>query len=259
MRKTTFLLLMALGFIACKADIPVAPLAQRPLSLNIAPGLVLNGTDTVSSAMFCMSLVFENPGGGSSSWTTYSTNAIFLDTNGAILKPGDILLNGISIPYSTGAWYHSESQQAFGTTHHWSVSANQAGTIPSIDTSVDAPNLFHVNYPRVSDTVSKSAGFTCTYGSPGTDSVFIIIEYDSLATVHLFDSSIHHVEPDPVCTISANTGSFYVSGSLLSSMPTSGLIDVWIIGCRYKVLNISGRKYLVAAVSRARSFCNIKN
>ena len=197
--------------------------------------------------------------GRGTSFTDYSTRAAFFDSKRGPVLPKDAKLNGISIPAS-GSTRFTNGAQLFGITHRWQIIANLSGTVPAIDDSVQAPNVFHVTFPRPNlDTISKSVGFTCTYGNPGTDSVTVVIYYDSVETVALFDSSIHHSRLAPISVSVPNTGSYSVSSVLLASLPNSGVIQVWVIADRSKTITISGRKYLIASVSRARTFSFIKS
>ncbi len=263
MRKIILLTSVLAALSACKTPAPVAPLNREPHALSIAPGVIIINTDTLAGMLAAANLVTENPGGTHSpsgpSWTTYYTAAVFWDTSQTNLKANDVELNGISIPLQSDNWYYTSSAQTFGTSMHWQVTANDSGTVPSIDTTISAPNIFHVTSPvPIVDTVSVGVGFTCTYGNPGTDSVNIYITYDSVATEALVDTSNHTPEPTPVETVVPNTGSFTVSGAMLSGFPTSGLLRVFITAYKWEEVTVSGKKYLVAAVSRARTYCFLK-
>ncbi|MDP4200891.1 MAG: hypothetical protein Q8922_11375 [Bacteroidota bacterium] len=262
MRNPLFIVLLLAGVSACKTEPPLSPGGKhQPLSL--APGMIIAGSDTISGVMLCQCLITENPLGASNVagtyWTRYTTMAQFFDTTSTFpVSAGDVMLNGISIPASDNL-YITTTNQPFATSHHWQVAGNTSGTVPSMDTTVQAPSFFHVTYPRpIIDTVSKTTGFSCTYGNPGTDSVAIQIAYDSVMT-GVIDTGIHNMRPDPVDTVVPNTGSFFVGSAMLAAFPSSGVIQIFIAAYNYKRIYVASKEYVVAAVSRARTYGIIKN
>jgi hypothetical protein len=46
---------------------------------------------------------------------------------------------------------------------------------------------------------------------------------------------------------------------MISSFPSSGVIEIWINTFRRKIVIISGRRYLLLAGCRARTYCFIKS
>ncbi len=251
MRKSIIFSILAV-LCGCKAERPVAPHVGP---FNVGSGVkILTSKDTIAGMMETMSVVVDNPEHGlSGSGTGFFTSAIFFDSSWKMVQAANVELNGITIR-------PQNSTHSFGVTQHWQITANSSGTVPHIDDSVQAPNLFHITYPSsICDTISPAAGFTCTYENPGTDSVTIIIYYDSLGTHVFYDTSIHHHKVPSVYLTVANTGSYFVPSSLLSSLPNSGVTQVWVVAYRAKVITASGRHHLIYAISRARSWCAIKN
>ena len=191
---------------------------------------------------------------------SYHTAAIFFDSLENRVFSEKVKLNGISIPSQGINGNITESPESFGATQHWEVIPEDSTALPYIDDSILAPNLFRITYPRpITDTVSIDTGFTLKYEDPGTDSVRIEFFYDSVETTHLFDSTIHHSRGASIEMMAANTGLYNVSSGVLSSFPSSGLIQIWVKARRDKVITVSGGKCLLLSTSSARTYCFIKN
>ena len=204
------------------------------------PGLDSNSTRDLSGQMESTCRVMENPFGGPryhrgdapDHFDSYMTTTRFYDSSGYCVRAANVKLNGIPVCQDDERDL-GYSDPSFGITHHWQVTSDLFGfeSVPAINDSILSPNYYRVTYPRpIIDTVSKSAGFTCTYDNPGTDSVTLIIGYDSVMTI-IVDSSNHpsYVKPRGwVSRKAANTGSYFVSGSLLDSFPSSGVIQMWV-------------------------------
>lgn len=247
---------------ACKYE-PSNPPQSWPQP-HRAPGFSLlgltidAGPDTIAGEMISWSFVSDNLACHEVSISDYESTATFYNPSSYVVPAGDAQLNGVSLP-PRGNWYQSYNSPSFGMAHHWHIASNLSGSVPAIDDSVPSPRLIHVTYPRhATDTISRTRGFNCTYENPGTDSITVRIYYDSVVT-RMFDKSIHHPTSAPVQTTAENTGSYFVDPSVLTSFPNSGVIQVWVIAYRSKKLVVSGRSYMIASVSSARTYCFIKS
>ncbi len=251
MKKTILIVSILASLSACKFEPSVI------LRDSGFPTIV--GAHTIAGEMRSLCSVQEVSIGGKVGFITYNNWATFYNPSWYVVSAGDVQLNGISLKRESNA-YGSHSNPSFGSSHHWHVTSNLSGSVPAMDDSVQSPNLFHVTYPReLIDTVSKSAGFNCTYGNPGTDSVAVLIFYDPDETWRL-DSSIHHSSSGAaVHTTVANTGSCVVGSSLLASLPNSGVLQVWVRAFRSKKLRVSGRTYKITSECEAQVFCFIKS
>ncbi len=259
MRKIILLCSVLVCLSACKTEPTIAPkMPQQLITGFFTQGIA--GLDTIAGLMQCVNIKMENPFNplDTPSLTNGYTDASFRNQLWEVAVPADVKLNGTTIVL-IGKSNFTYNIPNFGITHRWQITANSSGSVPTIDDSVQSPSAFHVTFPRsLKDTVSKTSGFTCTYGNPGTDSATLMIYYDSVVTL-MSDSSIHYPKGLPVYVTVANTGSYYVSSSLLSSLPNSGAIQVWVTARRSKKLTLSGRVYLISSVSGGRVHCNIKN
>jgi hypothetical protein len=222
--------------------------------------------DTIAGLMECTDVIMENPfgshGGGATLLPHRMIFASFRNQSWDAVSAGDVRVNGVSnrravIP--TSLHHFSYDIPDFGIMHHWQVSPDWTGIIPAIDDSVLAPKEFRITLPRpIADTISQSRGFTCTYGDSGTDSVDLVIWFDSVFNNIVDHSSTPHSSAKPITIRMANTGSSYVDGSYLSSLPNSGAVQLWLTATRKKDLIIAGRVYRIKEISGGRTSCFIK-
>jgi len=260
MKKTMLIVSLLLCLSACKQGHPVAPMTTRESFPEVSVGKTRNGIPR-GGDMRSSCFVSQDENGGGSCFTQYDTWVTFYNASRAAINPDDVKLNGVTIPRDAyGNDNYTHNTQAFGTAHHWQISTNSFGSIPAIDDSVQAPKIFQITYPRpVLDTVSKSAGFTCTYGDPGTDSVSLVVFYERARSEHLLHTKIDGPMPPSVNVYVPNTGSYFINGSLLASFPSSGVILILVTALRRKNLIVSGRQYGLSADVTAKSVCLIKD
>ncbi len=132
-----------------------------------------------------------------------------------------------------------------GADHDWSITGNS--DVPTFSIAVESPNSFRITEPdtRV-DTVTKSSGFTIDYDTPGTDSVAIVLVYDEFLSYRSdSNASTSYWRWE---TKQANTGSYSVSSSTLTGLPSSGILNIWVIAGNIEEITVTGVETRAAAV-----------
>jgi hypothetical protein len=210
-----------------------------------------NNSTSIAGFLETYAIRYESDGGYSD---RFNTRCVFYDTSGNITLGGLVTRNSVSIPHVISI-YESRNSTTFNTTHVWEVAGQSS--IPYIKDSVTAPSLFRISYPSLyTDTVSK-LGFTCTYSDPLTDSIYVLIQYDSVSSVFR-DTSVHYPSRTTYY-VAANTGSVSIPGTLLTSFPNKGVIRIIVGADKEKEITVNSRKFLLRAASASSTYCFIKN
>ncbi len=253
MRKIgcVFVFLCLLG---CKSDS-----AHKKVTLLSGPYPVANltSTDTLAGVLYSM-VIYTKEVHGINNFTDYFTDVLLHDKDQMPASASAVILNGTPISGKNGL-FQTTATQSFGSIHHWKIIPDNSGGVEVIDDSILSPALITISSPRPHwDTISKAAGFSCEYIAPGMDSIRIGIHYDSSVTANFFDSTLKYPRGKSVYMTVANTGKTTIPGSLLTSLPKSGIIQIWVENYNQKVVTVSGRKYLMGAGSMARTYSFIK-
>lgn len=171
----------------------------------------------------------------------------FYTTTGSASAANAVKLNGQSLNVTVGSQAGSISVDYDGAQQVWDVTGN--ANVPTFRDSITSPSRFSITEPDTkTDTVMKSSGFTLEYNSPGTDSVYIVLEY-SLIFSRRIDTTASTASWRKVLP-SSNTGAYTVSSSHLAGMPTKGWMTITVVAPKFLHRTVSGRDCaLVSTVS----------
>lgn len=248
--KNLFLLLLTISFFyGCKSSTTDIS-ASNPLPTTVG----WDSTTSKAGYLECYTVRHETPNGYTD---RYASRAIFYDTQGHPHLADSVKLENKKLPV-TGYGYQTDDDFTFATTQYWNVYSTNS-YVPNITTSVVAPNPFRItSHQHLIDTISKS-GFALTFQNMNADSVWIVMEYDSVTSVRN-DTSVHYGFKRAFVKVPYNGGVFNASGSFLTGFPNKGVVDITVACEKLNAITASNnRNYLVRASSAAHLKTFIKN
>lgn len=170
----------------------------------------------------------------------------FYTSTGGATTANAVTLNGQAMSVTLGSQAGSVDVSYDGAYHVWDVTGNS--NVPTFKDSIASPTRFYITEPDTKvDTITKSIGFAIEYTSPGTDSVYIVIDY-SPAVSNRHDSTAPTVSWRTVIP-AQNTGTYTVTSSQLSGMPANGWMTVTVVAPKMVNRTVSGKVCALVSIA----------
>ncbi len=191
-----------------------------------------------------------------STWTRQSGSVsyecggqVFDDTNHSThVSGGSVVVSDLPAPERSPGIYLTMNAPVFGSVAEWSLSGNSSAGIPAVTDSMYLPAEIRILSPAVK-TYSRSQDLTLTWNADANNDIVMIRVRDASEPASPFVNPQYEWS-----TVVPDNGSYTVTSSILSNMPSGALAVVSLTRGESKTIGTTHKFHIYGYTTAADAY-----